>query len=794
MPIGLAIPIASALFSVANELSKRSSSKSNSYSEGVETRPSSPVSVAPSRLTPLQSDLAYLLHDNDEYIYDAPTTDDPIPVTYIVNNLSEYGEKSIPLKVYVSALLRTWETAVLLYLPFLYNDNDKSTEYSQTLILEVSPFLLEGTSNNITEKTTAVNKIKEKPVYELNSNKPLDFKGNVEQFANFIKLLIYFKKQQTKFPTMGQDVLSKIPTNFSIILIAGNEKVHFRVTINPGNGTPEIIEYYTSGYTIGSNFSPNPNNISIPDLKLKKINSDIVNQIVTPNPGDGNDKYESYSNNRLKTDPPPQTIYTTFPMDASYFDNFENIGKFSPDIFSFLRWVIEIKSHPKNMPILFVSHSNTLREFLSLMVTNLNHDYENHDYDDPPKGNFFPPSKPFCDVCKKVAKTNTWSVRFTYLGYNVTGFRHAQSCDNIYKELSSSKRLGKKVLKAVTLYGVKAKDFYYREKYGDYTNLSLWGIFSTLIFANKNKVEISNFNDEKIKGSGLLVMSGMKKQTEENIEAFGLDNELTCGDISTRFTTPAGGGAGSKSTSVVSFTFNKIEIQKYVDIIPYSLPLNDISVTARQQMANSLCSYDNVFHITFERCIVMRGCSLSVAYIGNYNFGDITLESIKIVNKRRIGIRINESGGNINLVLSKVNPGGVVVDKSGNIDSTSFFKRKFLELSGKEDKTFTSGPIGDDNTKKIQLSDNFQKFVSFLLGLDVIQASVLTYDTLYNISIFYSNLLLRMLRKAYLLSSANESTDKTFSKDSIKTTKEKLGTGGINSDTLYGGKNSNESN
>ena len=55
-----------------------------------------------------------------------------------------------------------------------------------------------------------------------------------------------------------------------------------------------------------------------------------------------------------------------------------------------------------------------------------------------------------------------------------------------------------------------------------------------------------------------------------------------------------------------------------------------------------------------------------------------------------------------------------------------------------------------------------------------------------------------MLRKAYLLSSANESTDTTFSTDSIQTTKDKLGPesskNGINSDALYGGKNSNESN
>ena len=781
MPFPLAAPLIASALGLASGLSGRSRSKSDS--QGVETRPSSPVSVAPSRLTPLQSDLAYLLHDNDEDIYDASNTTELIPVTYIVNNLSEYGQKCIPLKVYVSALPRTWQTAVLLYLPFLYND--KSTEYSQTLILEVSPFLLEGTSKNITKETTAVKKavkkIKEKPVYEMNSNKPLDFKGNVEQFANFIKLFIYFKKQQPKFPTMLQDLLSKIPTKFSIILIAGNEKVHLRVSIGDETGTPETIEYYTSGSTIGSGFNPNSNSIKIPDLKLKKINSNIVNEIVTPNPDDKNDKYESYSKDRLEKTPPPQTIYTTFPMDALYFDNFENIAKFSPDIFSFLKWVIEIKSHPKNMPILFVSHSNTLREFLSLMVTNLNHDYENHNYDDPSSSNFFPPSTQFCDVCKKVKETNTWSVRFTYLGYNVTGFRHAQSCDNIYETLSSLKSI--------------AKDLYYREKYGDYTNLSLWGIFSTLIFANKNKDGISNFTN-KIKESGLLVMSGMNKQTEENIKAFGLDNELTCGDISTRFTIPTDGGAGSNPTSVVNFTFKLMD--KYLDIIPYSLPLNDISVTARQQMANILCSYDNVFHITFERCIVVRGCSLSVAYIGNYNFGDITLENIKIVNKRRIGIRINESSGNINLVLSKVNPGGVVVDKSGNIDSTNFFKRKFyLELFGKEDIEFTSiGPV--DNTKKIQLSDNFQKFVSFLLGLDEIRSSVLTYNTLYNISIFYSNLLLRMLRKAYLLSSANESTDKNFSTDSIQTTKDKLGPesskNGIKSDALYGGKNSNKSN
>jgi hypothetical protein len=97
---------------------------------------------------------------------------------------------------------------------------------------------------------------------------------------------------------------------------------------------------------------------------------------------------------------------------------------------------------------------------------------------------------------------------------------------------------------------------------------------------------------------------------------------------------------------------------------------------------------------------------------------------------------------------------------------------------------------GNQYKIRIKASDGYNDAFFETNTLDVIQASVLTYVTLYNISIFYSNLLVRMLRKAYLLSSANESTDKSFSINSIKTTKDKLGagTGGINSDTLYGGK------
>ena len=342
------------------------------------------------RFEPLNSDLAYLLHDKDEIGISTNT--------YIVNNLSEYGVKCIPLKVYVSALLRTWETAVLLYLPFLYNN--ENPEYSQTLILEVSPFLLESVSKNISKEATLKSKTKSniKDIFwNSNSNKPLDFKGNVEQFCNFIKLFIYFKKEsiKNKLSFNVRDILSKIPKKFTIILTAGNDKVCLRISIT--DGTTEIIDYYSSNATISSAISSSANsNINIPDKNLKNINQRIVGKINLP---DSSDKYESYSENRLDdSNPAPQTIYTTFSIpDVSYFNSFENIGKFTPDIFSFLKWVIEIKSHPKNMPILFVSHSNTMREFLSLMIANLNYNYQ-FKPDNMTKGNDFSPSQEFINV------------------------------------------------------------------------------------------------------------------------------------------------------------------------------------------------------------------------------------------------------------------------------------------------------------------------------------------------------------------------------------------------------------
>jgi hypothetical protein len=737
------------------------------------------------RFEPNNSDLAFLLRDDDE-----PGTPQ---VTYIVDNLKEYGTKCIPLKVYVSALLRTWETALLIYLPFLYNSEQPT--YSQTLILEISPFLLEGTENNIsTELTTSV-KVKNAlktplPTITANSNKPLDFKGNVEQFVSFLKLIIYFKSKKDILQTMVKSILGNIPTIFTIILVAGDEKVYLRVDIS--NPLTPKIEY---NIVSTADITTNNNNMNITNIVIRQINDVVISEINSPSQTYSNNSYQSYSNDRLTKTPPPRQIYTTFPMpDASFFSSFESIGKFTPDIFSFLRWVIEIKSHPKNTPILFVSHSNTMREFLSVVVSNLNYNYTTISTA-LPDPNSFPPSPEFVDVCSKVRKTNTWSIRFEYLGYNVTGFRHAQSCDNIYKTLSDSKS---KLKKVGTLLLVSAKDLYYREKYGDYTNISMWGIFSTLLYVNANKDTISNFNDTKLSESGLLLMSGMDQQTQENINKFTLKNELTCGDISSRFTISGGG----PDIADVNIKVIKMAAQKFVDTIPYTMSLRDMSLTARQVLSNKLYSYDSIFSSKYLS-YSSEGCKISVSYIGEYEFDESVIASIRNasleevkynVKKRRVYINIEKipakgtKSSEYLVSLEFVNPGGIVIEKYRKLKVSVMNNNPFgvnvFRNNETETETFNVANPLNTPEEKIKMSNIFQRCVSFLLGFDIYKAGALTYDTLYNVMVLYSNLLIRQLQNIYLLLIASTSKNDKFV-ESLDNT-DKFDKQAVN---LYGGKN-----
>lgn len=693
-------------------------------------------------LSPSTSDLAYLLHDNDEEIYSDSSASPPVasvrvPVKYIVDNLADYGAKCIPLKVFVSGLLRTWETALLLYLPFLYNN--KQLDYSQTLILEVSPFLL--------EKDGVINQ---------SSNNPFDFEGNVKEFFNFIKLFIFFKSEYSDFFTKLYNSLNKIPDKFTIILVAGGDKIYLRIDI-----AEKKVEYYQPESSTTNPISLDGKYISISLQILNKIEKNIVNEIENHSA----DKYESYNEDRLDTSkPPPQTIYSTFELHGigKNFDNFVEIVKYGPDIFSFLKWVIEFKSHPKNTPILFVSHSGTMNQFLKMMISNLNYNYNDTSQN-------FPPSPKFVDVCKKLRETNTWSMRFKYLGYNVTGFRHAQSCDNMYKMFDKSESKGDTAKKFLSLGGVYVKQRMDRQKYGKYTNLSLWGIFSTLIFSSDNKKNISEFNDNKINESGFMVLSGMVKQPKDSITKFGMNNELTCGDPVSRFLVSSANSSKSKSSLKV------IKLEKVVDIISSSGSLElrneNGGVIYRQQMSNKLYSLDNIFKIKFIDCGA-SGCKIKVNYVGFYSTNtttgnDTTLNDtaknkiiLTSVAKRVVNININYDAKKTEyeLTFQNVYAGGMVFD----IDGTQSIKTSIVDKSEEIKYTHPSRnkfTLEHSLDKKKEISSDFQKSVGFLMGFDLIKASTSAeqYNIDYNTLILYSNLLIRQLENTYKLTFTDRS-------------------------------------
>jgi hypothetical protein len=712
---------------------------------------------------PKPSDLAYLLHDSDEKVYKDSDSIPPtlIPVKYIVDNLEEYGTKCIPLKVYVSTLLRTWETAVLLYLPFLFNEAQPT--YSQTLILEVSPFLLEKDESSR---------------YKQNSNKPLDFSGNVKEFFKFIKLFIYFiyLNNQDKGNIIGipGSYLKEIPNNFTIILIAGTEKVCLRIDV-----TGKKVEYDAPNIQL----SQNP--ITIPPKTLEKIRDKIIIEITQP-PNDS--KYESYNNDRLdskKPDTPPRTIYSTFQLwgGSINFHNFETIAKFGPDIFSFLKWVIEFKSHPKNTPILFVSHSKTIAEFLKMLICNLNYNYSD-------TATNYPPTKKFVTACEEARKTNTWSMRFKYLDFNVTGFRDAQSCDNMYEALE-----------------MKVFPRSDREKFGNYTNLSLWGIFSTLFFIHTNKKIISDFKNIETDKGGLMVLKGMAQQTKENVEKFGINNELTCGDLYQRFSPPVANARSGVSASPDSLTLTLSPIENLINTIPHSIPLQEMYVTDRQRMSNELYSLCNIFKIEFRDC-TRNGCKVKVTYIGPYNFegiikgrsyNDLSSEDKKTIEalvQRKVYINIDDDSTNFILTLQNVYAGGLAVGEDGTQTIRGKVAQTLLPDKKVDIKPFSlqSSAIDFDNDKKIEISSDFQQSVRFLMGFDLINSTLVTYDTAYNTNILYSNLLIRQLLHTYLLISSDKAVNwssLTFGKKSLDMTKTFLSKG---TTELYGGKKHNKHN
>ena len=216
-------------------------------------------------------------------------------------------------------------------------------------------------------------------------------------------------------------------------------------------------------------------------------------------------------------------------MDESNFDNFDTFSVYFPDIFNYLKWVINIKKHPKNIPIFVVSHSGTMQNFLKKIFYCFNQ-------------NGLLPDDTFIDTYKYCTKTNLWSLRLYYMGYSIIIFRHGFTCDNMYKEGNA----------------------FIARASGIYSNLSIWGILSVGKFYNLNKNILTNITGIN-KNNILSVMYGIPKQSKGSITNQSLPNEITCGkDITERFNHSQ---LGDSYFYLPSPPINTTELQKYMQLI-----------------------------------------------------------------------------------------------------------------------------------------------------------------------------------------------------------------------------------
>ncbi len=376
-----------------------------------------------------------------------------------------------PSIICVSELLRTWETAILLFL------NDKNTN----LTLFISPFLRED------------------------GWLPADIPGILEdQLYEFMRFLV-FLGQLKKFTKDARadikDLFSWIPNKFTITF------KHYA-----GSFTDEIMRRIQKTQLFKLRTAEDALIIDCPDISSVTLDKLIPEDILTfleqlykkildfnglndqppndENKGDG--KYTEYKQGTATFIPPP-------PSKIPAFD--KNLNKVSspPSISTFAEWCrVNIgKIRDPSGIVYFVSHSHIMQAFVKKVI-NLN----------------IPPDGSFRDVFDVAKKTNSWSLFFNINGIKFKGFRHAFSCDNRYQ--------------AKGLY-----KFYRRWKAGSYTNLALWGILSTAIFA-KRKIPglIKDATPQSLK-----VSVGMKKETKE----FVVDNydkyNMLCGKEDDRFKT-----------------------------------------------------------------------------------------------------------------------------------------------------------------------------------------------------------------------------------------------------------------
>ena len=283
---------------------------------------------------------------------------------------------TLPNFIYVSELLRTWETAVLLFLSLL-NTN---------LTLYISPFL------------------REKGLIPFPSDIPGELKEQVKEFIRFIAFLKELKKLNI------DDISELIPESFTIILkhFGGNFDTTFTKDIEKPEGVELSIEG-GGGIQISCRFSDGPG--SKPDdtsasvaLTIKLI-SDKISVDNSPN-----SSYVPYDVNSELKFPNASSEKTDGDMNTPS----EPAGSLA----DFVDWYNKLQIKPHGIGVVyFVSHSGTMNRFVA-KVKKLN-----------------PEDSSFSAAYKRAVKTNTCSLLFKENSTDIfQGFRHAYSCDNRYMD------------------------------------------------------------------------------------------------------------------------------------------------------------------------------------------------------------------------------------------------------------------------------------------------------------------------------------------------------------------------
>ena len=295
-------------------------------------------------------------------------------------------EPKYPSIICVSELLRTWETAILLFL----------TNKNSNLTLFISPFL------------------REKGLFP--SDSPGVLEDQLYEFMRFLVFLGQLKKFTKDAPDI-KDLFSWIPNSFTITF------KHYS-----GSFTDDFIrrirrtQLFTLKVTDDGSLEINCPSISSITLD-KFITQDMLITLQELYTGildvnalkDVNEEgeYTKYSNNTSTTltYPDPEPI-------PAFNDN--NLNKVSspPSITTFAKWCsnnIQKLINPNSNIVYFVSHSHIMQEFVKKVIK----------LNDDPDGSF-------TGVYDKANKTNSWSLFFNVKGVNFKGFRHAFSCDNRY--------------------------------------------------------------------------------------------------------------------------------------------------------------------------------------------------------------------------------------------------------------------------------------------------------------------------------------------------------------------------